>query len=52
MGKLTVASRWQKPIPAGWAWMIAGCRRRVPSPRKHRLLTPLGGTRDLGSHKG
>jgi len=53
VGKLTVASRWRKPIPAGWA--LDGRGRPVTDPvqaLRHRLLTPLGGTRDLGSHKG
>ncbi|MBI2216321.1 MAG: Ldh family oxidoreductase [Candidatus Rokubacteria bacterium] len=53
VGKLSVASRWKKPIPAGWALDDRG--RPVTDALvalKHRLLTPLGGTRDLGSHKG
>ena len=53
VGKIRVATRWKKPIPAGWALDDRG----VPTPDafvalKHRLLTPLGGTRELGSHKG
>jgi LDH2 family malate/lactate/ureidoglycolate dehydrogenase len=53
VGKLTIASRWNKPIPAGWALDDRG----VPTTDafaalRHRLLTPLGGTRELGSHKG
>ena len=53
VGKLSVASRWKKPIPAGWALDDSGTPTTDPFVAlKHRLLTPLGGTRDLGSHKG
>jgi LDH2 family malate/lactate/ureidoglycolate dehydrogenase len=53
VGKLTVASRWNKLIPAGWALDEGGAPTADPFVAlKHRLLTPLGGTRDLGSHKG
>src|SRR5687767_10532712 len=53
IGKLSVASRWKKPIPAGWALDDSGEPTTDPFVAlKHRLLTPLGGTRDLGSHKG
>jgi LDH2 family malate/lactate/ureidoglycolate dehydrogenase len=53
VGKIRVATRWGKPIPSGWALDDRG----VPTPDafvalRHRLLTPLGGTRELGSHKG
>lgn len=53
VGKLTIASRWKKPIPNGWALDERG----VPTTDAtvalaHRLLTPLGGSRDLGGHKG
>jgi LDH2 family malate/lactate/ureidoglycolate dehydrogenase len=53
VGKIRVATRWKKPIPSGWALDDHG----LPTPDafvalKHRLLTPLGGTRELGSHKG
>jgi LDH2 family malate/lactate/ureidoglycolate dehydrogenase len=53
VGKLSVASRWKKPIPAGWALDDTGEPTTDPfAALKHRLLTPLGGTRELGSHKG
>jgi len=53
VGKLSVASRWKKPIPTGWALDDQGAPTNDPvSALKHRLLTPLGGTRELGSHKG
>ena len=53
VGKVRLATRWRKPIPSGWALDDRG----VPTEDafvalKHRLLTPLGGTRELGSHKG
>jgi L-2-hydroxycarboxylate dehydrogenase (NAD+) len=48
-----VASRWNKPIPAGWALDDTGAPATDPFVAlKHRLLTPLGGSRELGSHKG
>jgi LDH2 family malate/lactate/ureidoglycolate dehydrogenase len=53
VGKLTVAARWDKPVPAGWALDETG--QPTTDPRRalaRRRLTPLGGTRDLGSHKG
>src|SRR5438046_10638342 len=53
IGKLSVASRWNKPIPSGWALDDAGTPTTDPFVAlKHRLVTPLGGTRDLGSHQG
>ena len=53
LGKLTIASRWGKPIPEGWALDEQGHPTRDPDVAlKNRLLTPLGGTRELGSHKG
>jgi LDH2 family malate/lactate/ureidoglycolate dehydrogenase len=53
VGKLHVAARWEKPIPAGWALDEQGLPTTDPLVAlKHRLLTPLGGTRELGSHKG
>jgi LDH2 family malate/lactate/ureidoglycolate dehydrogenase len=53
IGKLTIASRWGKSIPEGWALAETGqpttdARAALAS----RLLSPLGGSRDLGSHKG
>jgi L-2-hydroxycarboxylate dehydrogenase (NAD+) len=53
IGKLSVALRWGKPIPAGWALDPSG--RPTTDPRvayETRLLTPLGATHDLGGHKG
>ncbi|MBI4639007.1 MAG: Ldh family oxidoreductase [Candidatus Rokubacteria bacterium] len=53
VGKLTVASRWGKPIPTGWALDERGVPMTDATlALRHRLLTPLGGTRELGSHKG
>jgi LDH2 family malate/lactate/ureidoglycolate dehydrogenase len=53
VGKLSVAARWKKPIPAGWALDAQGTPTTDPvAALTHRLLTPLGGTRELGSHKG
>jgi len=52
-GKLRIASRWNKPIPSGWALDDSGEPTSDPDvAMKHRLQTPLGGTRELGSHKG
>jgi LDH2 family malate/lactate/ureidoglycolate dehydrogenase len=52
-GKLRLASRWGKPIPSGWALDDTGEPTTDPDVAvKHRLQTPLGGTRELGSHKG
>ena len=53
VGKLTIASRWNTPIPEGWALAENGgpttdARVALAS----RLLSPLGGSRDLGGHKG
>ncbi|MFQ5520508.1 MAG: Ldh family oxidoreductase [Candidatus Methylomirabilia bacterium] len=53
VGKLTIASRWGKPIPEGWALDEQGHPTQDPDVAlKSRLLTPLGGTRQGGSHKG
>lgn len=53
VGKLVIASRWTRPIPAGWALDERGQPTIDPVVAlTHRLLTPLGGTRELGSHKG
>lgn len=53
VGKLTIASRWKKPIPAGWALDDRGQPTTDPvAALRHRLLTPLGGAREVGSHKG
>ena len=53
VGKLHVASRWNKPVPEGWG--LDEHAKPTTDPRKvlaSRLLTPLGGSRELGSHKG
>jgi len=53
IGKLHVASRWARPIPAGWALDPAGRPTTDPDlALASRLLTPLGGTPEQGSHKG
>ena len=53
VGKLTIASRWNKPIPEGWGLNDKGAptsdAREVLA---SRMLSPLGGTRELGGHKG
>jgi L-2-hydroxycarboxylate dehydrogenase (NAD+) len=52
-GKLTVAARWKKPIPSGWALDAGGLPTTdAEVAMANPLLTPLGGTRELGSHKG
>ncbi|MCI0546017.1 MAG: Ldh family oxidoreductase [Candidatus Rokubacteria bacterium] len=53
VGKLSIASRWGKPLPEGWALDEAG--RPVTDAQAalaSRLLSPLGGSRELGGHKG
>jgi LDH2 family malate/lactate/ureidoglycolate dehydrogenase len=53
VGKLSVAARWKKSIPRGWALDEEGQPTTDPViALRHRLLSPLGGSRDLGSHKG
>ena len=53
IGKLRLASRWGKPIPEGWATDAAGRPTTDPNVAlAHRLLSPLGGSRALGGHKG
>jgi LDH2 family malate/lactate/ureidoglycolate dehydrogenase len=53
VGKLSVAARWKKPIPAGWAVDDRGGVTLDPFVAlRTRLLTPLGGARETGSHKG
>ncbi|MBX6341320.1 MAG: Ldh family oxidoreductase [Thermomicrobiaceae bacterium] len=49
-GKIEIARREEKPIPAGWALDADG--RVTTDPFAAVALTPLGGTRELGSHKG
>lgn len=52
-GKVNIARRAGKPLPEGWALGEDG-RPMTDSQRAFELrrLTPLGGTRELGSHKG
>ena len=52
-GKVNIARRAGKPLPDGWALDPEG-QPQTDSARafQDRLLTPLGGTRELGSHKG
>jgi L-2-hydroxycarboxylate dehydrogenase (NAD+) len=53
IGKLSIALRWGKPIPAGWALDDEGQPTTDPTVAyESRLLTPLGATRELGGHKG
>jgi LDH2 family malate/lactate/ureidoglycolate dehydrogenase len=53
IGKLHVAARWGRPIPVGWALDRDGQPTTDPAVAlATRLLTPLGGTREGGSHKG
>lgn len=53
IGKLRVAARWGQPIPEGWATDPAGRPTTDPEVAlAHRLLSPLGGSRALGGHKG
>ena len=55
VGKLKVASRAEKAIPVGWAVDGTGTPETDPDAAlasTPKRLTPLGGTRELGSHKG
>ena len=53
IGKLSVALRWGKPIPPGWALDREGQPTTDPSVAyQTRHLTPLGATPELGGHKG
>jgi LDH2 family malate/lactate/ureidoglycolate dehydrogenase len=55
IGKISIAKREGKSIPPGWVIDESGCPETDPvaalkaDPKR---LTPLGGTRELGSHKG
>ena len=54
-GKLKVARRAEQSIPVGWAVDSAGSPETDPGAALDatpKRLTPLGGTRELGSHKG
>lgn len=53
IGKLKLAALHGKPLEPGWA--LDGAGRMTTDPGialESRRLTPLGGTRPLGSHKG
>src|SRR5215475_12556917 len=53
VGKLSIAVRWGKPIPEGWG--LDEQAHPTSDPKKvlaSRLLSPLGGSRELGGHKG
>lgn len=53
IGKLKIANMAGTTVPPGWALNPAGEPLTDPAEAlKHRRLTPLGGNRDLGSHKG
>ena len=53
IGKLSVAARWAKPIPVGWALDPVGQPTTDAAVAyQTRLLTPLGGSREQGGHKG
>ncbi len=53
VGKLAISHRLQKPIPLGWALDDDGQPTTDATvARFARKLTPLGGSRELGSHKG
>jgi len=52
-GKINIARRAKKPLPVGWALDKEG--RPLTDSQvafETRRQTPLGGTRELGSHKG
>jgi L-2-hydroxycarboxylate dehydrogenase (NAD+) len=52
-GKLELAARLGKSIPAGWALDENAALTTDPrAAQKARRLLPLGGTRESGSHKG
>ena len=53
IGKLSVALRWGKPIPPGWALDEEGQPTTDPTVAyETRHLTPLGATRELGGSQG
>ncbi len=52
-GKLELAARLGKSIPQGWALDDSAGQTTDPrTAQKARMLLPLGGSRDGGSHKG
>lgn len=53
IGKLKLAELHGRPIPPGWAMDEAGRPTTDPTVGlRHRRLTPIGGTREMSSHKG
>lgn len=55
VGKVNIARRAGKPLPEGWALTAQGTPERDAAAAFHskpKRLTPLGGNRELGSHKG
>lgn len=55
VGKVNIARRAGKPLPTGWAVDADGQPEHDAAAAYNatpKRLTPLGGTRDLGSHKG
>jgi LDH2 family malate/lactate/ureidoglycolate dehydrogenase len=55
IGKIAIAKREGKSIPPGWAIDKSGQPETDPAAALEedpKRLTPLGGTRELGSHKG
>lgn len=53
-GKVSIAKRTGKPMPVGWVLDREGqpLTDASKAPNGNRRLTPLGGNRELGSHKG
>jgi len=53
IGKLKLAALHGKPLPSGWALDAGGAITTDPKTALDaRMLTPLGGTAELSSHKG
>ena len=55
VGKLQIARRAGKPLPVGWSVKADGSpetNAQAAVDATPKRLTPLGGTRELGSHKG
>lgn len=53
IGKVVLAQRAGKPLPVGWSLDEQGQPLTdAARARALRRMTPLGGTRELGSHKG
>jgi LDH2 family malate/lactate/ureidoglycolate dehydrogenase len=50
VNRLEIHGQEGRPIPAGWAEDTEG--KPTTDPTKGRLLLPLGGTSELGGHKG